>query len=66
MPGLVTGIHVLGGKGKKKSWMAGTSPAMTAKMSTAARDNVHQLLHHLGHGFAAGGRIGIAAEILGA
>ena len=26
MPGLVPGIHVLG---KIKSWMAGTSPAMT-------------------------------------
>ena len=27
MPGLVPGIHVLGAAGK--TWMAGTSPAMT-------------------------------------
>jgi hypothetical protein len=30
MPGLVPGIHVfLGVVGNKKTWMAGTSPAMT-------------------------------------
>ena len=30
MPGLVPGIHVFGPV--KKSWMAGTSPAMTSPM----------------------------------
>jgi hypothetical protein len=30
MPGLVPGIHVLDLKAWRKSWTAGTSPAMTA------------------------------------
>jgi hypothetical protein len=29
MPGLVPGIHVLGLRKPEKTWMAGTSPAMT-------------------------------------
>ena len=31
MPGLVPGIHVFSVIAKRKSWMAGTSPAMTEK-----------------------------------
>jgi hypothetical protein len=31
MPGLVPGIHVLSSLKQKKTWMAGTSPAMTKK-----------------------------------
>jgi len=30
MPALVAGIHVFTGRIKPKTWMAGTSPAMTA------------------------------------
>jgi len=30
MPGLVPGIHVFAAVDKEKTWMAGTSPAMTA------------------------------------
>jgi len=30
MPGLVPGIHVFSAATKSKTWMAGTSPAMTA------------------------------------
>jgi hypothetical protein len=33
MPGLVPGIHVLPALAQRKTWMAGTSPAMT-KMET--------------------------------
>jgi hypothetical protein len=29
MPALVAGIHVLAAMQKEKTWMAGTSPAMT-------------------------------------
>jgi hypothetical protein len=29
MPGLVPGIHVFAASKKEKTWMAGTSPAMT-------------------------------------
>jgi hypothetical protein len=29
MPGLVPGIHVLASIEQRKTWMAGTSPAMT-------------------------------------
>jgi hypothetical protein len=29
MPGLVPGIHVFAGPDQSKTWMAGTSPAMT-------------------------------------
>jgi hypothetical protein len=29
MPGLVPGIHVLAVRAERKTWMAGTSPAMT-------------------------------------
>jgi hypothetical protein len=32
MPGLVPGIHVFSAQ-DQKTWMAGTSPAMTATMS---------------------------------
>src|SRR5260221_2465165 len=31
MPGLVPGIHVLGQREARKTWMAGSSPAMTEK-----------------------------------
>jgi len=31
MPGLVPGIHVLAALKYRKTWMAGTSPAMTKK-----------------------------------
>jgi hypothetical protein len=31
MPGLVPGIHVFKTAKPRKAWMAGTSPAMTAK-----------------------------------
>jgi hypothetical protein len=31
MPGLVPGIHVLAAVKREKTWMAGTSPAMTKK-----------------------------------
>jgi hypothetical protein len=31
MPGLVPGIHVLVASLQEKTWMAGTSPAMTKK-----------------------------------
>jgi hypothetical protein len=31
MPGLVPGIHVLPSLNPRKTWMAGTSPAMTKK-----------------------------------
>ena len=37
MPGLVPGIHVLGPR-QLKTWMAGTSPAMTEKVTT---DDLH-------------------------
>jgi hypothetical protein len=33
MPGLVPGIHVLFRSGKEKTWMAGTSPAMTEQVA---------------------------------
>ncbi len=36
MPGLVPGIHVLGAA--KRSWMAGTSPAMTLVAKPNAQD----------------------------
>jgi hypothetical protein len=32
MPGLVPGIHVFGPCRDKKTWMAGTSPAMTGEV----------------------------------
>jgi hypothetical protein len=31
MPGLVPGIHVLPAIAQRKTWMAGTSPAMTER-----------------------------------
>jgi hypothetical protein len=37
MPGLVPGIHVLGAA--RKTWMAGTSPAMTMRMPQRASCN---------------------------
>jgi hypothetical protein len=36
MPGLVPGIHVFG-DGQSKTWMAGTSPAMTNSDHNALR-----------------------------
>jgi hypothetical protein len=33
MPGLVPGIHVLLRFAKEKTWMAGTSPAMTEQVA---------------------------------
>src|SRR6266404_6718510 len=41
MPALVAGIHVFLCQPNPKTWMAGTSPAMTKKSS-------RQLLHHRG------------------
>jgi hypothetical protein len=32
MPGLVAGIHVFAALKSSKTWMAGTSPAMTTEM----------------------------------
>ena len=43
MPGLVPGIHVLAAHGRRKTWMAGTSPAMTGIESKAS--NVHRHCH---------------------
>src|SRR5436853_7186426 len=37
MPGLVPGIHVLATLPAKKTWMAGTSPAMTERISMLIR-----------------------------
>jgi len=31
MPALVAGIHVFGSRAVRKTWMAGTSPAMTRR-----------------------------------
>jgi hypothetical protein len=31
MPGFMPGIHVLRRRSRKKTWMAGTSPAMTTE-----------------------------------
>jgi hypothetical protein len=31
MPGFMPGIHVFGRRGSPKTWMAGTSPAMTVR-----------------------------------
>ena len=39
MPGLVPGIHVLLTRRRPKTWMAGTSPAMTTKASAFARQS---------------------------
>jgi hypothetical protein len=36
MPGLVPGIHVLAAFAGRKTWMAGTSPAMTTKTQKPA------------------------------
>ena len=35
MPGLVPGIHELAVPPEKKTWMAGTSPAMTERVDAA-------------------------------
>jgi hypothetical protein len=37
MPGLVPGIHVFAALMKEKTWMAGTSPAMTLKLARSRR-----------------------------
>ncbi len=37
MPGLVPGIHVFVASMEEKTWMAGTSPAMTMELSLRAR-----------------------------
>jgi hypothetical protein len=37
MPGLVPGIHVLFALKPRKTWMAGTSPAMTKKRKSLKR-----------------------------
>jgi hypothetical protein len=37
MPGLVPGIHVLAVLQKRKTWMAGTSPAMTGRVTLSIR-----------------------------
>jgi hypothetical protein len=36
MPGLVPGIHVLAALKSRKTWMAGTSPAMTKNESVSS------------------------------
>ena len=41
MPGLVPGIHVLAASQRSKTWMAGTSPAMTWSMDWAERVPSH-------------------------
>jgi hypothetical protein len=38
MPGLVPGIHVLIMRLSRKTWMAGTSPAMTKKRKKGETD----------------------------
>jgi len=38
MPGLVPGIHVLAMLQQGKTWMAGTSPAMTLRVTTVSMD----------------------------
>ena len=43
MPGLVPGIHVLLGV-EAKTWMAGTSPAMTGKVESHSRWQVGEFL----------------------
>jgi hypothetical protein len=48
MPGLVPGIHVLPAW-KPKTWMAGTSPAMTVRLTKRAKKN-----------YSAGGALGFA------
>jgi hypothetical protein len=35
MPGLVQGIHVVTTRQKRKTWMAGSSPAMTEELDNA-------------------------------
>jgi hypothetical protein len=35
MPGLVPGIHVVTTRQKRKTWMAGSSPAMTEELDNA-------------------------------
>jgi hypothetical protein len=42
MPGLVPGIHVLTVQRQKKTWMAGTSPAMTSFVERGIARNDHR------------------------
>ena len=39
MPGLVPGIHVSGPRSTDKTWMAGTTPAMTTSVWFAERES---------------------------
>src|SRR6516162_214175 len=50
MPALVAGIHVLSAAYEPKTWMAGTSPAMTQVGSSQS--------HHLKHRVGIGGLFG--------
>ena len=43
MPGLVPGIHVFAAAKQRKTWMAGTSPAMTKKESFTMAVMIHAL-----------------------
>jgi hypothetical protein len=45
MPGLVPGIHVLA-PASRKSWMAGTSPAMTETVSVARMESGSESTRH--------------------
>src|SRR5713226_2250635 len=49
MPGLVPGIHVFNCTAARKTWMAGTSPAMTKKMDStlAGKSSRQHLLQDL-------------------
>ena len=48
MPALVAGIHVFLSRGKRfKTWMAGTSPAMTLNFNCIARRSGNSLLRRL-------------------
>ena len=40
MPGLVPGIHVFAAWRTRKTWMAGTSPAMTKTCSNGTTDSI--------------------------
>src|SRR5262245_8795042 len=47
MPGLVPGIHVLGAA-ERKTWMAGTSPAMTRKKNSHRMSDCRCAVRHIG------------------
>jgi hypothetical protein len=43
MPGLVPGIHVFAALQERKSWMAGTSPAMTSHLPSQHADHLDMM-----------------------